>query len=675
MNFQIFRGCVSDCNEESVCAEHPAFQNPLKWVKTSEREKPFPSHHYTVDVVTRDVDAANQSLSLQASRRFQASPRVAGFGPRIAAAAVQYHASPEEPLMTSVFMRRGPLVRLNDDMQTDPVVLSIFVNGFMGLTPRGALTGLAEHGLQVAWGPFATINESQMFFHDHSTLDTYFFFKADICPGSTHLFAVRGPDAENQRESWMNDMSRAIRLLTRSLFPQFPLAWNPIPHLPQTANRILAGYLLRSESQHRVSLLYAQLSMNCTSATLMLYDTDACLQVVGEVKINKHMKVVERPGLDCSSFFLREHLFCAKSFAVKQLWIWVLTTIVAKLTVEVDDTDVARLREMVRLRCLSSDPCSIPAPSNLNGPGLRRVWSEAGQAFGDKDDSFGHEEQQSERAEQPKEVTQVPASKNTISTLWPQDIFVVSPNIWQEFSGIYVLQDGPPFAVYRQLGTSRLLFSSQDGRWHIGDGLLTTSRLYHPVQHQGKSPLLFETGDTMPWWVFDEDSWRPDRDVQIRRNLQETRVHVFLPGEFGAGIEGIYELCKEFIDAMPMYVRIKTTAGLPLKIYSAGGFWHIGQLDSSRQKFLRESNLNAQCDVGSCAYHTMPHGGRSPDLLPPGGWHAKDSHGAFHREATLMIIRDQIIDCKRLSLAMDEMFAAKATGNTPRATGDLAVWM
>merc|ERR1712048_1267917 len=78
--------------------------------------------------------------------------------------------------------------------------------------------------------------------------------------GSSFLFAIEGPTANDVRTRWVADFSRTLRIFTQSLFPAFRLAVLPIRGVQWTRTRLLAGYMLmvdpRGRGLHRV---YAEL--------------------------------------------------------------------------------------------------------------------------------------------------------------------------------------------------------------------------------------------------------------------------------------------------------------------------------------------------------------------------------------------------------------------------------
>lgn len=59
--------------------------------------------------------------------------------------------------------------------------------------------------------------------------------------GLTHFFATQGEAADSERARWVADVSRVLRMLTQSLFPQYSIAVDPVPGATWTATRLMAG--------------------------------------------------------------------------------------------------------------------------------------------------------------------------------------------------------------------------------------------------------------------------------------------------------------------------------------------------------------------------------------------------------------------------------------------------
>eukprot|EP00438_Fugacium_kawagutii_P035617 Skav231847 [mRNA] locus=scaffold2215:344412:363148:+ [translate_table: standard] len=182
-------------------------------------------------------------------------------------------------------------------------------------------------------------------------------------------------------------VSRALRLLTQSLFPSFQLAVFPLPGASWTATRLLAGYMLLYDDQG-VSLVYGELHAHCdNTAGFAAYEDDACKVQVVHLSIDTNTCVSERVGIDCSCFSLGDHHFSTRTCAEKMLWLRAISNVKVKLrhlAATPSPTELRFYRSAVREQINSLPPTGEPDPtpallprrrSNLSqlpraGPGL-----------------------------------------------------------------------------------------------------------------------------------------------------------------------------------------------------------------------------------------------------------------------------------------------------------------
>jgi len=187
--------------------------------------------------------------------------------------------------------------------------------------------------ISVAWSPFSLVQACRL----HSvqadeSLPWLRLFKVSVFHhGSTHIFATQGEAADRERAHWLADVSRALRVVTQSLFPTFALRTMPLPGAGWTATRLLAGYLLLCDDRG-VSLVYAELHSHFDGTAMFAgYEDEYCDCLVLRLSIDLQTCVTERVGVDCSCFSLAGRHLTARTCAEKTLWLRAVSNVKVKL--------------------------------------------------------------------------------------------------------------------------------------------------------------------------------------------------------------------------------------------------------------------------------------------------------------------------------------------------------
>eukprot|EP00440_Ansanella_granifera_P055377 gb/GFBE01060031.1/.p1 GENE.gb/GFBE01060031.1/~~gb/GFBE01060031.1/.p1 ORF type:complete len:422 (+),score=31.15 gb/GFBE01060031.1/:1-1266(+) len=216
----------------------------------------------------------------------------------------------------------------NDDNRLEKVFLSIHTNG---LSIRH--NGERQPSTCVAWSPFSLVQACRL--HtvqaDNSQPLLRLFKVSVFHHGLTHFFALYGDNCDRERARWVADVSRALRMLTQSLFPPYQLATCSLPGAAWTSTRLLAGYMLLYDDVG-VSTVYGELHAQQDSAAgFAAYEDDSCTVQVVHISIDTNTCVSERIGVDCSCFGLGNHHFSTRSCAEKMLWLRAISNVKVKL--------------------------------------------------------------------------------------------------------------------------------------------------------------------------------------------------------------------------------------------------------------------------------------------------------------------------------------------------------
>jgi len=212
--------------------------------------------------------------------------------------------------------------------------LLLHANGFAVRYPSSSGAASSEvSALAVSWSPFSLVQACRLHSVQADAQQPWLrLFKVSVFHhGVTHFFATQGAAADLDRARWVADVSRALRLLTQSLFPPFSLRAEPLPGAGWTAMRLLAGYLLLCDDRG-VSLVYCELHAHWDgAAAFAAYEDEYCDVQVVRLSVDKDTCVSERVGIDCSCFSLGGHHFNTRSCAEKMLWLRAISNVKVKL--------------------------------------------------------------------------------------------------------------------------------------------------------------------------------------------------------------------------------------------------------------------------------------------------------------------------------------------------------
>eukprot|EP00930_Biecheleria_cincta_P097043 TRINITY_DN88788_c0_g1_i1.p1 TRINITY_DN88788_c0_g1~~TRINITY_DN88788_c0_g1_i1.p1 ORF type:complete len:598 (+),score=86.63 TRINITY_DN88788_c0_g1_i1:94-1887(+) len=169
------------------------------------------------------------------------------------------------------------------------------------------------------------------------------------------LLACRGAGAVEQRDRWLHNLSMALRSHVRVAFPEFRISVEPLAQVPDTKERILAGYLLlREDGAASISVPYCELHAHRGGfARLSFYSDESCDRLILALAVTQKTRIFERAGEDCSCFAVDGHSFCARSMEERQVWLRALSNVKVKLANGAPDpspTDLEAFREAVQER-------------------------------------------------------------------------------------------------------------------------------------------------------------------------------------------------------------------------------------------------------------------------------------------------------------------------------------
>eukprot|EP00927_Polykrikos_kofoidii_P057770 TRINITY_DN5195_c0_g2_i2.p1 TRINITY_DN5195_c0_g2~~TRINITY_DN5195_c0_g2_i2.p1 ORF type:complete len:566 (-),score=91.01 TRINITY_DN5195_c0_g2_i2:72-1769(-) len=257
---------------------------------------------------------------------------------------VSYSADLQQPLV-------GPPLRVGDVWHLLPEDGKSFEQATLSLHANGILIKPFDgrQPLSIAWSPFSLVQACRLHsVQADAALPWLRLFKVSVFQhGSTHFFAAQGDEgeADAQRARWVADISRALRVLSQSLFPEFSLRAEPLPGAGWTATRLLAGYLLLCDDQG-VSLVYCELHSHWDcAATFAAYEDEYCDTQVVRLGIDMHTCVSERVGVDCSCFSFDGYHFTTRTCAEKMLWLRAISNVKVKLRHRAPNPSPQELKE------------------------------------------------------------------------------------------------------------------------------------------------------------------------------------------------------------------------------------------------------------------------------------------------------------------------------------------
>lgn len=241
---------------------------------------------------------------------------------------VSYSADVDLPLADQVRVGEVWHLKPEDGKTLQKAVLSLHSNGMRIICEESR-----QVALSVAWSPFSLVQACRLHtIQADAALPWLRLFKVSVFHhGATHFFATKGEKADAARARWVADVSRTLRLLTQSLFPDFTIRCTPLPGAGWTAMRLLAGYLLLCDDQG-VSVVYCELHAHWdTTAGFVAYEDEFCDVEVLCLNIDMQTCVSERVGVDCSCFSLGGHHFSTRTCSEKMLWLRAISNVKVKL--------------------------------------------------------------------------------------------------------------------------------------------------------------------------------------------------------------------------------------------------------------------------------------------------------------------------------------------------------
>lgn len=259
---------------------------------------------------------------------------------------------PRLPLTMDTSVRRvveGSLLRsgtlmMYDGQEMQPMTVLVFTTGFF-VVAGPATCGWEEASTTLhesfAWSPFAEVRSFEGdplngYLHDinmpaHPDDRSCKFALNLFAQNVGFVFATTGANAAKERASWVALLKHALQSFTHQLFPPFRLAANPLPDVPSTSRRLLAGYLLQDQGRGLSCALYCELHAHCGDcAYMMLYDREDCKTLLVRIYLTSRTHLSPMPsGTDC--FQVDGTWYCARSIGEKELWYRALNNIQVKL--------------------------------------------------------------------------------------------------------------------------------------------------------------------------------------------------------------------------------------------------------------------------------------------------------------------------------------------------------
>lgn len=257
---------------------------------------------------------------------------------------LSYDASLGQPLR-GVPIREEPLWLLSTEEEVVSVTVSLYVNGFE-FQHKGA-----EHAFSFV--PFIMVRNCkfQAITSQGVNLAEFRCFKVSMFTHGVCLyFGVHEKKfdagvAEEKRAAWVLDISRAVRLVTQSLYPSFQICCRPLASVPKTSRRILAGYLAHHDDSNTISVLYCELQpQQGDKGRLVMYDNESCQECLSEIILTPRTTCTEKVGISCTCFTVEQHLFSARTIAERKLWLRALSNIKVKLQHGAPEPDEEALR-------------------------------------------------------------------------------------------------------------------------------------------------------------------------------------------------------------------------------------------------------------------------------------------------------------------------------------------
>eukprot|EP00927_Polykrikos_kofoidii_P073273 TRINITY_DN6931_c0_g1_i6.p1 TRINITY_DN6931_c0_g1~~TRINITY_DN6931_c0_g1_i6.p1 ORF type:complete len:521 (-),score=84.57 TRINITY_DN6931_c0_g1_i6:425-1936(-) len=229
----------------------------------------------------------------------------------------------------------GPPLRVGEVWHLPPDDVHNFQRATLELYPSGIC--IRRHDdrppISVAWSPFSLVQACRLHTDKADSARPWMrLFKVSIFHhGVTHLFATEGDHADTERTRWVADVSCALRVLIKSLFPPFRIVVQPVQGAMWTATRLLAGYMLMCDGA-AATLVYCELHSHWDSvAAFTAYEDDDCDARVVNISVGLNTSISERVGVDCSCFTVDAHHFVTRTCAERTLWLRAISNVKVKI--------------------------------------------------------------------------------------------------------------------------------------------------------------------------------------------------------------------------------------------------------------------------------------------------------------------------------------------------------
>lgn len=242
-----------------------------------------------------------------------------------------YSSAPDQPLL-GVPIMEGGLWSLSSQQKFEAVAFSLYVNGFTYFTPE-------QGEASVSLSPFSLVRNCRFQSDECAALKSFKISDMDHEPCS--YFAALSRDeheAEAERSDWVLGISHAILLVTDSILPPFAATCDPIPGVPHTARRLLAGYLVHRDDTRSVSVVYCELRAHASArAQLVLYENELCQAPVHEIVISESSMCTDIIGINCTCFAVNSHYFASQTPSERKLWLRAISNVKVKLHTSAPD--------------------------------------------------------------------------------------------------------------------------------------------------------------------------------------------------------------------------------------------------------------------------------------------------------------------------------------------------
>ncbi|CAJ1395475.1 unnamed protein product [Effrenium voratum] len=229
---------------------------------------------------------------------------------------LSYSADMEQPLRGKP-IREGDLWHLSTEEAVQRVRLALFVNGL-------SLTNDTKK-VFVPFSPFTLVRNCKFQTNacDVQEFSCYKIFKVHLFKyGRCYYFGVKATElcaGAVERSSWVCDISTTVRLVSQSLFPPFRILCDPLSSMERTHRRLVAGYLLHSDSPCVISVLYCELQAHHQGKAMMvLYENESCEVPVSALVLTADAVVAEKIGINCSCFSVEQHDFSSRTLSERR---------------------------------------------------------------------------------------------------------------------------------------------------------------------------------------------------------------------------------------------------------------------------------------------------------------------------------------------------------------------